>query len=523
LFQTGGLGIRFVEGFGVNRSRLLLSFALTLLFLPLELAAQWKEISPAVDFAEFSRSPVTYHVTRVDLTDRNTAVVASGLSDRGQTVTRYARKIDAIAAVNGDYFDEKMRPIGLAIGSCGKWPEKGASQRREALVALGTHRADIIEPAAVISNGAPSWARYAVSGWPMLVRGCRALSSSEMPGSDAFTRSPHPRTAVALSKDGKTLYLVVADGTVSEGVTGVTLPQLAVFLREQLGACEAVNLDGGGSSTMVIDGKKMTTARGGEERAVANHIAVVASSDIPSCERGSNAPQSVADADFWGDVREITESGTPVGKTFTMELHAKGAESFASMRLQRLSSGVLLTAFVPLASSADRDSFQSVVSENAELKSVVLEGGDGDWGVLTGRLGGVAAAHALRKLSDALGLESNGNGANTAATLRPVTALFGKRARPVAGGVRVTIAEPAALSRASDLLFTTDGSDASLRGVVIVPKGRAALAKKRLESAGITVRDQKPWLLDAAYLLLSVEGEGEADVLAKGLSAAMQR
>jgi hypothetical protein len=89
--------------------------------------------------------------------------------------------------------------------------------------------------------------------------------------------------------------------------------------------------------------------------------------------------------------------------------------------------------------------------------------------------------------------------------------------------VRVTIAEPAALSRASDFLFTTSGSDASLRGVVIVPKGRAALAKKRLESSGITVRDQKPWLLDAAYLLLSVEGEGEADVLAKGLSAAMQR
>ncbi|MCK9794281.1 phosphodiester glycosidase family protein [Isoptericola sp. 4D.3] len=64
-----------------------------------------------------------------------------------------------------------------------------------------------------------------------------------------FARLRHPRTAVGLSADGTTAYLVVVDGRQAHSV-GASLPELGRFLG-QLGADDAINLDGGGSTTMV--------------------------------------------------------------------------------------------------------------------------------------------------------------------------------------------------------------------------------------------------------------------------------
>ncbi|MDK2880889.1 MAG: hypothetical protein PWQ99_664 [Clostridia bacterium] len=57
------------------------------------------------------------------------------------------------------------------------------------------------------------------------------------------------RTAVACSRDGKRLYLVAVEG--GKGSRGMRLQELAGFLVERLGAWNAINLDGGGSTTMV--------------------------------------------------------------------------------------------------------------------------------------------------------------------------------------------------------------------------------------------------------------------------------
>ena len=68
-----------------------------------------------------------------------------------------------------------------------------------------------------------------------------------------FSLKWHPRTAVALRGDG-TLLFVVVDGRQPELSVGMTLPELADFLIQR-DANTAYNLDGGGSSTMVVDGK----------------------------------------------------------------------------------------------------------------------------------------------------------------------------------------------------------------------------------------------------------------------------
>lgn len=64
----------------------------------------------------------------------------------------------------------------------------------------------------------------------------------------------HPRTAIGISKDNSTLWLIVADGRQPNLAMGMTLPELTDLLAG-LGAYNAYNLDGGGSSTMVVRGE----------------------------------------------------------------------------------------------------------------------------------------------------------------------------------------------------------------------------------------------------------------------------
>lgn len=61
----------------------------------------------------------------------------------------------------------------------------------------------------------------------------------------------HPRTAVGLSGDQRTLYLFTVDGRNDGHSIGVTRPELADFMR-MFGATDAINLDGGGSTTLVF-------------------------------------------------------------------------------------------------------------------------------------------------------------------------------------------------------------------------------------------------------------------------------
>ncbi len=60
----------------------------------------------------------------------------------------------------------------------------------------------------------------------------------------------HPRTAAGVTRDGRRLVLVVVDGRRPGWSVGMTLPELAAFMLT-LGVHDAVNLDGGGSSTIV--------------------------------------------------------------------------------------------------------------------------------------------------------------------------------------------------------------------------------------------------------------------------------
>jgi hypothetical protein len=84
----------------------------------------------------------------------------------------------------------------------------------------------------------------------------------------------HPRTLAGTTDDGR-LLLVTVDGRRPSTSVGASFVESAALMR-WLGATEAVSLDGGGSTTMVVQGKVVNTVAGSAERAVGDGIFVLA-------------------------------------------------------------------------------------------------------------------------------------------------------------------------------------------------------------------------------------------------------
>ena len=82
---------------------------------------------------------------------------------------------------------------------------------------------------------------------------------------DSFTFQRHPRTAVGYTADRETLIVVVVDGRQPGLSGGMSLPELARLMLDE-GAHHAYNLDGGGSSTMVVQDAVVNSPSDGRER-----------------------------------------------------------------------------------------------------------------------------------------------------------------------------------------------------------------------------------------------------------------
>jgi hypothetical protein len=122
-------------------------------------------------------------------------------------------------------------------------------------------------------RGAPAGVRELVGGFPMLLRRGRPVAHEIAGMIPGFADKRHGRTAVALRADG-TLLLLAVDGRQADS-PGMTLDELTRYLQS-LGAVDALNLDGGGSTTLVLRGTVINrpSDRAGE-RPVANALLVL--------------------------------------------------------------------------------------------------------------------------------------------------------------------------------------------------------------------------------------------------------
>jgi exopolysaccharide biosynthesis protein len=227
-------------------------------------------------------------ITRVAVSDDP----ADGL----ETVSSLARDLRACVAVNGGYFaidNARARHVGLLVSGGDKlgsatrsvlWDSLRYETARAAIgftsddaieITWATSRGDTIytwETPPPHSRGQPAepllhdraevWrVRDALAAGPALVvRGEARVMADQEAFFGSYLRDYHPRTAAGRTADGA-LILMVVDGRQPES-RGVTLEELATLTAES-GAVEALNLDGGGSSTLVVNGALVNRPAGG--------------------------------------------------------------------------------------------------------------------------------------------------------------------------------------------------------------------------------------------------------------------
>ena len=116
---------------------------------------------------------------------------------------------------------------------------------------------------------------FLLGAGPRLAEGGRPASDPGLkyyPADFAATR--HPRTAAGIAKDGR-IVLVTVDGRQPALSVGMSIAELAALMLE-LGCGEAINLDGGGSTTMVAGGKIVNSpSDAAGERPVSDALLVI--------------------------------------------------------------------------------------------------------------------------------------------------------------------------------------------------------------------------------------------------------
>ncbi len=120
--------------------------------------------------------------------------------------------------------------------------------------------------------------RDVLTGTPRIVRDGKAGPEQEIEGSKArrFVDGKLSRTAVGISRNGDSLFLVTVNSpSSSQQTTGMSLWQLAAFM-ESIGAYQALNFDGGGSASMSIQGTMISRqGQSPTSRRVSNAVLVV--------------------------------------------------------------------------------------------------------------------------------------------------------------------------------------------------------------------------------------------------------
>ncbi|HMU33279.1 MAG TPA: phosphodiester glycosidase family protein [Pyrinomonadaceae bacterium] len=206
--------------------------------------------------------------------DRPDVLMGLNREINGDEVVAYTPAFGTLAPRTGDVrlVIRKGRVVGECLDTC-EIPKNGFvlvgnGARSNILKQLKTgDRVQTVWDIVSKNNAYPAYRiEDAVAGVPLLIRdGKIDITWKEEGASKSFVETQHPRTAVANLKDGKFLMLT-ADGR-SEASGGIDLYDLADFLL-QLGAVDALNLDGGGSTTMVLDDKVVNhpSDKGGERK-----------------------------------------------------------------------------------------------------------------------------------------------------------------------------------------------------------------------------------------------------------------
>jgi hypothetical protein len=241
------------------------------------------------------------HILELDLTDPDIKLIVSsgdrsaGMEYRAQTTSNFLVQNRLQGAVNGGYFlpfnggtkggDDYYPKAGDPVNVSGASVSHGVQDspiemdldaRVNAIVCISGKRVAIED--GQHCNKQPD---FALAAGPRLLKKRQTVSFES--NDPTYGKARHPRTALGIDAKGRRAWLVVVDGRQTGLSEGATLQELSEIFTE-LGASDAINLDGGGSTTMVVaetSGAKVLnspihTGIPGRERPSANHLGFIA-------------------------------------------------------------------------------------------------------------------------------------------------------------------------------------------------------------------------------------------------------
>lgn len=212
--------------------------------------APFQPNSPGLDYARLTPFPDSVvHALRVDL--QTIRISVSPQAEKGQPVDKMPSAAGALASVNISYFNKDYQARGITISDGEAW-EPVFEIPKSPLLACDAAQRCVIELKP--EKAKPEW-RTAMAGWPWLLEQGRQRTAEDDATCKNHCAATHPRTAVGLDASGRYLIIVLAEGR-RPPVLGLSLAQLSAVMA-QLGAVNAINLDGGGSSTLLMQGRSV--------------------------------------------------------------------------------------------------------------------------------------------------------------------------------------------------------------------------------------------------------------------------
>jgi len=225
------------------------------------------------------------HVLAIDLQTAKLDFLVTPESRSGgilctRTVEQFLSEFSQTIAINGDGYYYVQLPPGsapaCASGGDAVQPNGFTASRGHVYSTRRGPTVYINQYNEITFNAAKGRVFNAVSGDRMVLVGGKPVPTLPINGL-------HPRTAIGLSRNGRTVILMVVDGRQPGYSEGVDLAELANLLVPY-GAYTGINMDGGGSSTMVIrnlEGRPVVLNRPidslvpGKQRAVATHLGIL--------------------------------------------------------------------------------------------------------------------------------------------------------------------------------------------------------------------------------------------------------
>ncbi|QED30047.1 phosphodiester glycosidase family protein [Microvenator marinus] len=246
-------------------------------------ADTWTDPAPGVRrLVRTAPGPIRINAAIVDFSRQDLYMRVTRPEERGRTVSNFANHVGAVVAINGDWFSwGSYQPVGLAVGDGVHW--EGTGDNGWSFLGCTIEKDCTFDDHTQNTARNPRWNDVVGgNGWRLLVDG----NVPQYPA-ESFYNAREPRSGVGMSADGNTLIFVVVEGRRSDSI-GVSFPQMGQIMKD-LGAHQAMMLDGGGSSSLVINGGRVSNLpSGASERVVANHLAILRGAADPRCANTPN-------------------------------------------------------------------------------------------------------------------------------------------------------------------------------------------------------------------------------------------